>query len=227
MATISDIRTPRRGSKQRLIVLDDEPWRTTSADVVARLELEGGIEVEPDDLTGRIDETEPKCAREKAIRLLTYRERSAAGLRDRLMEDGYGEQAAGAVVADLERIGLVDDERFAHALARTMTQARGLGRGRITHELARAGIAEDIASAALEEALPPDAELDAARRLARSAAAKPGATRDKVASKLLRRGYRPAIALAAARAECDEALSRASEEAFDSSADVGLGDADS
>lgn len=215
MATFSDIRIPRRGSKVRLIVLDGEPWRTTSADVVARLELEPGGEVDPGDLGARIARAEAPSARERAIRLLTYRERSAAGLRDRLMEDGYSEEAASAVVADLERIGLVDDERFAHALARTLTHARGLGRGRITRELARAGLSDDIASAALEQALPPDAEFDAARRLARIAAAKPDATRDRVANRLLRRGYRPDVALAAARAEFNEAISQGSSDAFD------------
>jgi regulatory protein len=219
-ATLSDIRAPRRGSKVRLIVLDDEPWRTTSADVVARLELEAGAEVDLADLAVRIGETELSCAREKAIRLLTYRERSAAGLRGRLMEDGYSETAAAAVTTDLERIGLIDDERFAHALARTLTQARGLGRGRVSHELARAGISEDLAAEVLEEALPPDAELDAARRLARVAAARPGATRDKVASRLLRRGYRPAVALAAARIELDDALTRESDDSGDSAEHV-------
>jgi len=226
MALLSDITTPRRGSKRRLISIDGEPWRDVAADVVKRLELETGADVDHAELAARIEREEYPSARERAIKLLTYRERSTFELSARLVEDGYTESVAGSVVADLERIGLVDDERFAGMLARNLTHVRGLGRGRAARELAKAGVAPETASAALEEALPPDEELEAALRLARTAASKPGATVDKIAGRLLRRGYRPAVALTAARTEYRNAVEQASDDHLDPSDHDHLDDGD-
>jgi SOS response regulatory protein OraA/RecX len=62
-----------------------------------------------------------------------------------------------------------------------------------------AGIDEELASAALDETLGADAEREAARLMAAGAASRPGATVDKVASRLARRGYGLPLALAVAR----------------------------
>jgi regulatory protein len=201
---LTDIRTPRRGSKLRQLMLDGEPWREACSEAIARIDLTVGADVEPAELEQALAEIEPTCARERAIRLLTFKERSTAGLTDRLTDDGYPPEVARNVVADLARIGLVDDERFAHMLARTVTKVRGLGRSRALRELLAAGIEPELAQTAVDEALPPDEEAETARRLAEAAARRPGATVDRVAGRLLRRGYRPAVALSAARAavEC-------------------------
>ena len=211
MPVLTAIRTRHRGSKSREIFVDGDLWRAIPADVASQLGLEVGDEIDASDLEQRIAALEPTSARERALRLLTYRERSVHGLRARLEEDGYSEPVAQELVSDLVRCGLVDDERFAYALARTLTQIRGLGRSRALRELDANGIDDELARRALDEALPEDDELTAARALADSAAARSGATVDKVASRLLRRGYRPAIALEAAR-EAVRARSEAAED---------------
>lgn len=215
MSVLSDIRTSRRGSKLRQVFLDGEPWREASSEALAQAGLHVGDEVDAADVETRLAAVEPVAARERALRLLTYRERSVATLEARLIDDGYPPEVARAVVADLCRVGLVDDERFAHSLARTLTQARGLGRARVLRELAQAGIWEELALVAADEALPQEAEIEAAERLAARAAARSGATVDKVAARLLRRGYRPAVALAAARAALDAAGRPAREDGSD------------
>ena len=58
----------------------------------------------------------------------------------------------------------------------------------------------ELSRASLDEALPPDAELEAAATLAHALAARPAATVDRIAARLARKGYSPAIALRAARA---------------------------
>jgi regulatory protein len=216
VAVLTDIRTPHRGSKLRQLMLDGEPWRDVCVDAIRRLSLETGADLDPRELKAALDEAEPECARERALRLLTYKERSAAGLTARLTDDGYPPEVAHAVVSDLARCGFVDDERFAHAFARTLTRVRGLGRTRALRDLESAGIAPDLALIAIDEALPPDAEAESAAHLARTAAARPGATVDRIASRLLRRGYRPAVALAAART----ALEAAGNPDLDSDADM-------
>lgn len=177
------------------------------AAVLAALGIEVSDEVDLDDLEYRVAEVERKLVRERALYLLTSRERSRAQLSGRLVQDGFASDVADAVVEDFVRVGLVDDERFAHALARTLAHARGIGRAGIARELRAAGVADVIAEAALDEALGIDDEMIAARRLADTAAAKSGATADRIVQRLARRGYRLSVALAAAR-EAWEAADR-------------------
>ena len=199
MATVTDIRRSGPAFRRRTIVLDGEGWRDVPASLLAVLDLEVSAEVDADELAARIEAAEPKLARERAIRLITAKERSRAGLAGRLVQDGFSSQVSESTADDLLRIGLVDDERFANALARTLARVRGTGRERIARELRDAGVAEDVAVTALDGALDPEQEREAALHLARSAAARSGATVDRVAARLVRRGYRPAVALTAAR----------------------------
>jgi SOS response regulatory protein OraA/RecX len=171
----------RRGSRSREIVLDGHEWRVTSADVLSALEIRVG-HIEPaEDLGVRLDAAEPRQARDRALRLLAYRDRSVRDLVGRLTGDGYPEAVAAQVAADLARVGIVDDGRFAHNTARVLATVRGFGRLRIRRELESHGIDEGLAEAALSEALPEDEELDSAMRLARAIAARPGSDVSRVA----------------------------------------------
>ncbi len=199
MALLTEIRILRRGSHRRTLVLDGEPWRDAPSDVVSEAHLNVGDEVDPRELRERLAGIEPGCARDRAVRLLTYRDRSVAELRERLAEDGFLPETVSGVVDRLTDVGLVDDERFARSFARSLTQIRHLGRSRAARELAARGIDPELAGEALDEALSVEAEEAAAGEFSRSLARRPGATRDKIAARLARRGYSPRVALSAAR----------------------------
>jgi regulatory protein len=215
LAILTEIRVPRRGSRRRTLVLDGEPWRDAPSDVVAEARLKQGSDVDPTELGRMLADIEPRCARDRAVRLLTYRERSISDLGDRLAEDGYLPETITGVIERLVSVGLVDDERFARAFARSLTQIRRLGRSRAARELAAHGIEPRLASEALDEALSVDDEMSAAVALARSLAARPGVTRDKIAGRLARRGYTPRIALEAAREAMSEAEDASAGEPWD------------
>jgi len=211
VALITDIGS-RRGSRRRELHVDNDVWRTTSADVVKALELRVG-HIEPaDELAGRLDATEPRLARDRALRLLTYRDRSTADLLKRLTEDGYPGPVAGQVLTDLTRVGLVDDARFANSTARVLATIRGFGRQRILRELDAHGIDPGLAMAAVAEMLPEADELDSALRLARALATRPKADVSRVAARLVRKGFATPLALRAARQAIGES---GSDEAFD------------
>ena len=215
MPILTEIRVPRRGSRRRTLVLDGEPWRDVPSDVVSEAHLKADAEVDPGDLAARFVEIEPRCARDRAVRLLTYRERSVKDLTDRLEQDGYLPEVVSAAVTRLVDVGLVDDERFARSLARNLTQIRRVGRGRASRELSGHGIDPELAADAIDEALSVEDEVAAARDLARSLSSRTGATRDKVASRLLRRGYAPRVALTAARDAMDEFESAGDDEEWE------------
>jgi SOS response regulatory protein OraA/RecX len=209
---ISEIVAPLRGSRLRVLHADHTEWRTTSADVVKALGLREG-HIEPgEELLDRIEAAEPSLARDRAYRLLAYSDRTAQDLRQRLSADGYPPALCAAIVADLTRVGLVDDDRFARTRARTLAVVRGFGRTRVIRELEASGVDPSLALAATTEALPEDEEESSALRLALALASRPRADVARVATRLARKGFAPALALRTARRAIGE---RAATEASD------------
>ncbi|MDO8915234.1 MAG: RecX family transcriptional regulator [Coriobacteriia bacterium] len=199
MTLISEIVAPRRGSRLRVLHADHEEWRRTSADVVKALGLRAG-HIEPaEDLAARIEAAEPTFARDRAYRLLAYRDRTAHELRERLVEDGYPAALSAGIVADLTRVGLVDDDRYARTSARSLATVRGFGRNRILRELEAKGVDPGLAAAATTEALPEHDEEASALRLARALTSRPKADVARIATRLARKGFAPALALKTAR----------------------------
>jgi len=196
--TITEIAAVRAGSRVRIISLNEGPWRTTAAPVIRELGIEVGDIVDADDLALAIEAAERVAARERALAVLGYRERSVAELRSKLLDDGYPTGIVDDVVAALERAGIVDDARFTESFVRSLSIGKKLGRRRIERELEQKGIAPEVAAAALLEYCDPDDARarvhEAARRLVRT-----GDRVDLLAARLVRKGYGPGEAFSAAR----------------------------
>jgi regulatory protein len=103
-----------------------------------------------------------------ATRALARREHSRRSLAERLRRAGVGASEAEEVLAELERLGLLDDRRFALERARVLAE-RGKGDAAIRFDLARSGVSGN----AVEEAL---AQLDPERARAERLVASRGAT---------------------------------------------------
>jgi regulatory protein len=191
--------TSRRGSKRREVHVGGECWATMSSGVVKALELHVGETIAFDAVRTRRREVEPRHARERAFRLLAYRERSTAEISARLTDDGYLPDVVAETVGWLTDTGLLDDERFTEQMARSLVSLRGFGRQRALRELRRFGIDDDMAARALDALAPAEGEdaraLEMAHRLVR-----PSDTVDRLAARLVRRGFSTADALKAARA---------------------------
>lgn len=85
-------------------------------------------------------------AYKKIQRLVGASERSSKSLRDRLVRDGFGEEAVEAALNRAIAYGIVDDLRYAEAYVRTK-MAAGKGRLGIEAELRGLGIdAEEVCS---------------------------------------------------------------------------------
>ena len=103
-----------------------------------------------------------------ATRALARREHSRRSLAERLQRAGIGESEADEVLAELERLGLLDDTRFALERARVLAE-RGKGDAAIRFDLERSG----VSASAVEEAL---ARLDPERERAERLVGRRGAT---------------------------------------------------
>jgi SOS response regulatory protein OraA/RecX len=97
-----------------------------------------------------------------AARALQHRDRSRRELDDRLRRAGVGDEERADALDALERVGYVDDARFALARAEALA-GRGYGDEAIRHDLARHGIDAEGATDAISGL---DPELERARALA-------------------------------------------------------------
>ncbi len=117
-----------------------------------------------------IDELLEKC-REAALRLLEQRLHSRAELDRKLRERAYPSPIRVAILADLERVGLVDDRQFAEAFVRQkLDSSRPLGRQRILLDLRRRGIAAELAENTFADIAAEDGDDDSELERARAAA---------------------------------------------------------
>jgi regulatory protein len=91
---------------------------------------------------------EPQSAVDAALRALRARDRSTAELDQRLLARGAGAEERREALELLERVGYVDDERFARGRAATLA-VRGSGDALIRDDLERRGLAGETIEGAL------------------------------------------------------------------------------
>jgi regulatory protein len=97
---------------------------------------------------------------ELAARALQHRDRSRRDLEERLARAGIDADTRNDALETLERVGYLDDERFAGARAEALA-GRGYGDAWIRHDLAGHGVAAEVVAGAIG-ALVPEAERAAA-----------------------------------------------------------------
>jgi regulatory protein len=162
-----------------------------------------------------------QTAKDRALRLLSVRSRSRQELRQRLQQAGFERAEIDDALVDLERVGLVDDARFAREFVRDRVTTRLTGRRVIRTALRQKGVAAEVAEAALEEAGDDEerAVALATRRAARLTGLPPETAYRRLYDLLLRRGYAHDIAASA----CQEAMATIAAGASDTGVDPSSG----
>jgi regulatory protein len=147
-------------------------------------------------------------AKDRALRLLGVRWRSRAELHHRLRLAGFAPEEIDDAMQDLDRVGLIDDARFARAVVADRAGRRLAGDREIRSVLRQKGIAEDTAAAAMAAAGDEsERALDLARkRAARLSGLDPAVAFRRLHGLLLRRGFGPQVARDACRAALAELL---------------------
>ncbi|NTU71927.1 MAG: regulatory protein RecX [Coriobacteriia bacterium] len=191
------------GSKaRRLVFSDGEDPRTTSAIAAREIGLVEGAEIERAEVEASLAEVEYDLARERALRLLGYREHSAHELLAKLLDTGYPRHIAQSVADRFVEVSLIDDERFAEAWVRSRVSA-GYGPRRIARELKLKGISDALIETALAESQPHEHEVEQACVALRGRRATNKREREKLIRRLVTRGFSLATALEAV-GDCEE-----------------------
>jgi regulatory protein len=148
--------------------------------------------------TGSANQDPYELAREICLRQLSYAARTRSQLAKAMLRRGIVDEVAENVLSRFESVGLIDDKAFAAAWVDSRHRGRGVGPGKIAHELRNRGIAPDVVSASIG-AITPDAERATARSLVERRAT--GMKDQSVEAKarrlvgmLARRGFSPSVA---------------------------------
>jgi regulatory protein len=143
-----------------------------------------------------------QAALDLSFRFLGHRDRTAAEVRGHLERRGVGAPVAEQALAELERIELLDDARFARRFVEDRRRLDAWGADRIERRLAELGVDRVLIEAALAGDGVHD-ELAAAVELLRRRFARPPAgdrERTRALGLLARRGYDLELAYDAVRA---------------------------
>jgi len=134
-------------------------------DVAVALGLSVGQTFDRDRLVTLLKAETARKARESAIRLLSYRDRSVAEVRRRLIGDDFPEDIVDQVIDQLSRGGLLDDEKFSRDWVRGRSASKPMGKTRLACELRSRGVDAPTIDQALGE-IDQDTEYALARSVA-------------------------------------------------------------
>ena len=139
-------------------------------------------------------------AKDRALGLLAVRWRSRRELETRLRAAGFEPEQVETALGDLERAGLIDDDRFARELARAKS-GRLDGNRNVRSALAKAGVAPQLSEQVLADLGEEEerAHALAERKAARMTGVAPEVAYRRLHGFLMRRGYAPDLAREAAR----------------------------
>lgn len=178
MPVVSGLRELRGGKVA--VELDGVRWRVLPLEVVARVRLVMGEELDRLRLRELACELRRARALDGALRALGRREQSVAELDRRLERRGVAPALRAETVERLEQAGLVDDGRYALRQAESMAE-RGHGDAAIRWRLEQDGVAPELVARAIAAAGP---ERDRARRIVAARGSGP-----RTARELARKGF--------------------------------------
>ena len=135
-----------------------------------------------------------ELARERVLKLLSFRARSSGELRARLLQEGHKRKAVDEALARLTEVGLVNDCEFARNLVRSLMTRKPCGKAGLLFRLGKYKVDGATAHHAVAEAYADCSEEDVARsvlddRYDRLANLEQDVGARRLASLLKRRGF--------------------------------------
>ncbi|MEJ5239626.1 MAG: RecX family transcriptional regulator [Anaerolineales bacterium] len=198
MPKITAIEPQKRNPQRVNIYLDGEFAFGLTRLVAAWLKVGDDLSAEKIAALQEADAREQ--ALQYALRLLSYRARTQAELRQRMQQHGWSEAIIEGTLERLRQNGLLDDADFAHAWVENRQTFRPRGARLLRQELRRKGLDEHIIQEALDEVDEEAAAYAAARpRAQRLRGLDSRLFRQKLIAYLTRRGFSFEIADSVAR----------------------------
>jgi regulatory protein len=196
MPTVTGITPSARRQGRFELEIDERPVATLSLDAIERLELHIGAPFDDRAAAAVERESQAQHTMDRALNMLAFRARSIRELRRSLVRKGELEAQVDAAIERLIAMGVLDDREYARGYVHAKVTGPGFSRRRLRGELARRGVARDVADEAIDAVFAQD-QVDedgiierVARKKARTLARLDDATRRRrLYAFLARRGY--------------------------------------
>lgn len=157
--TVTAIQEQRRNRNRANIHLDGQYAFSLAAIVAARLQI--GQRLSEGQIAALQEQDSLEKAKESAYRLLSYRPRSTAEIRQRLAQKGFEKAIIEKVITRLSELELLDDRAFAQYWIEQRNTFRPRSRLALRQELYQKGLDRDL----IEEAVSEVNEFAAARKI--------------------------------------------------------------
>ena len=153
------------------ILVDGKASGTLSLDVIERLRIHVGTEYTDELANAFAIEAGRLHTFDRALDMLAFRARATRELRIALLRKGEEASNVEHALEKLLAMGILDDAAYSRQYAHAKIMGPGFSRRRLQAELARRGVARDVADAAIADALAED-DVDADAILERVAVKK-------------------------------------------------------
>jgi len=211
MPQVTGIVDAARKDGRFVVQVDGKPFATVSLDMLDRLSLRVGEELDDARAERLRQEAASLGTYDRAINMLAFQARSSRDLRRRLVQKGEEPVQVDAAIDRLTAAGFIDDAQFARQLARSKLLGAGASKRRLQQELFKRGVERGTADEAIAEVIA-DEDVDeeavvrevAAKKLRSLQRDDEPTRRRKLYAFLARRGYDSDVirrALAALRLE--------------------------
>jgi regulatory protein len=194
MPVITKIEEQKRNPLRGSVHLDGRFAFGCSLNVVAKFALRVGLDLSPQRIEQiKQGELRQECM-DDALNILKRRLHSRRELETKLKRKDHVPEIILEVLGDLERLGYVNDERFAKTKALAAADHRHYGRRRAFMELRKSGISTEVAQKALGDVYQERDSSAVARELAMKQAPRlrkldPMVARRRLVGMLQRRGF--------------------------------------
>ena len=165
MDKITAIEPQKRRTDRVSVFVNERFLAGVDGEVVLTLGLRVGQEVSENRLAEVLRTESVQRARQAALSLLSYRQRSRDELQRRLILKGYAQDVVEEAIEALAGADLVNDEKFSKDWVANRLETRPMGKVRIAWELRQKGIAKELVERAVES-VDSDTEYALARGLA-------------------------------------------------------------
>jgi regulatory protein len=163
---ITALTTQKKKPWQTSIFVDGEFWRSCNTELVHELCLYENKVIDGPELNNVLIALEKKRALDRALLILSYRDRSSHELNQKLNKAGFSNDVVTETIGSLKEYGYVDDRNFSKAWVQSRADTKLYGKKRIRQELIEKGLSENIINDTFSEIALDESEMERALKLA-------------------------------------------------------------
>lgn len=146
---ITKLEVQKKNKDRVNLYLDDEFYCGLSLEAVVKYALKVGQELEIQKLEFLQNDSEREIAQNKAMSYISKYQKTEKELRDYIIKKGFDEEIVLKVIKKLKEYNLVDDMSYAKNYIKS--KSKKSGRRKLSFELKKRGIADDMVEENIEE----------------------------------------------------------------------------